>query len=329
MNRRPRRNRKNEAIRSMNTETRLSVNNLIQPIFLVPGTQISEVIPSLPMAKRFSLDLAIEEVADCRKLGIDKFIIFPKIPNELKDKVGTYSYNSKNYYLEFARQVKDRFKDVVLISDVALDPYNIDGHDGIVKDGRIINDETVGVLSKMAVAQAKAGYDVIGPSDMMDGRVEAIRMALDEANFTEVSIMSYTAKYASAFYGPFRDALDSAPVLNEDIPKDKKTYQMNPANANEALLEAELDFQEGADYLMVKPAIHYLDIIKTLAENFEIPIAAYHVSGECAALFAACQNGWLDFETAMPETLLSIRRAGATAIITYFAKAYASMISKG
>jgi len=163
----------------------------------------------------------------------------------------------------------------------------------------------------------------------MDGRVEAIRMALDEANFTEVSIMSYTAKYASAFYGPFRDALDSAPVLNEDIPKDKKTYQMNPANANEALLEAELDFQEGADYLMVKPAIHYLDIIKTLAENFEIPIAAYHVSGECAALFAACQNGWLDFETAMPETLLSIRRAGATAIITYFAKAYASMISKG
>lgn len=326
MNRRPRRNRINKAIRSLVTETRLSVNNLIQPVFLVPGKNKREQIESLPMAFRLSSDEAIQEIESCLALGLDKFIIFPKIPNEHKDRYGAYSYEPSNYYLKFAEAAKGKFgKRIVLISDVALDPYNLDGHDGIVKGGQILNDETIGVLTKMSVAQAKAGFDIIGPSDMMDGRVEAIREALDENAYINTAIMSYTAKYASAFYGPFRDALDSAPVDQADIPKDKKTYQMDPANSQEALLEAELDFQEGADYLMVKPAVHYLDIIKNLSDHFDIPIAAYHVSGECAALYAACQNGWLDMDVAMPETLMSIRRAGASAIITYYAKMYAEM----
>ncbi|RMG85851.1 MAG: porphobilinogen synthase, partial [Bacteroidetes bacterium] len=211
--------------------------------------------------------------------------------------------------------------------DVALDPYNIDGHDGVVRDGKIINDETLSILARMAVAQAEAGFDMLGPSDMMDGRIGVIRKTLDKNEFTDTAIMAYTAKYASAFYGPFRDALDSAPKADPDIPKDKKTYQMNPANRREALIEGELDTAEGADFLMVKPALNYLDVILTMKENFELPIAAYHVSGECAMLIAACQNGWLEYEKAMPETLLSIRRAGADAILTYFAKDYAKWVA--
>ena len=327
MKRRARRKRKHGAIRNMVAEHRLTVDNLIQPLFLVSGSHISETIPSLPMASRLSSDKILEEIAICKDLGIRSFMIFPKIEDAYKDKRGAYSYNSDNYYLHTASKIKEAHPDIVLISDVALDPYSVDGHDGIVQDGKILNDETVEVLCKMSVAQAKAGFDIIGPSDMMDGRVGAIRDSLDSEGFSDTSIMSYTAKYASAFYGPFRDALDSAPVEGEDIPKDKKTYQMNPANSGEALLEAELDYAEGADFLMVKPAVHYLDIIQLLNQNFDIPIAAYHVSGECAALYAACQNGWLDYETAMPETLLSIRRAGASAIITYFAKSFAEMQS--
>jgi porphobilinogen synthase len=205
-----------------------------------------------------------------------------------------------------------------------MDPYSSDGHDGVVKDGKIINDETLPILAKMSVAQAAAGFDLIGPSDMMDGRVQVIREALDANGFYETGIMSYSVKYASAFYGPFRDALDSAPKAG-----DKKTYQMNPANRQVALIEAELDLQEGADFLMVKPALNYLDVIHLLKQNFDLPIAAYHVSGECAMLTAACQNGWLDYEKAMPETLLSIHRAGADVIITYFAKDFAKMQWKG
>ena len=216
-----------------------------------------------------------------------------------------------------------------MISDVALDPYSSDGHDGVVRNGKIVNDETLGILAKMSVAQADAGFDLLGPSDMMDGRVGVIRNALDENGFTDTGIMSYTAKYASAFYGPFRDALDSAPKSDPNIPKDKKTYQMNPANKREALIEGELDTAEGADFLMVKPALNYLDVIHVMKENFELPIAAYHVSGECAMLIAACQNGWLEYEKAMPETLLSIHRAGADAILTYFAKDYAKMVKNG
>jgi porphobilinogen synthase len=211
------------------------------------------------------------------------------------------------------------------MTDVAMDPYSSDGHDGYVNEkGEIVNDTSLPILAKMAVAQAQAGADILGPSDMMDGRVSFMREALDIAGFTDVSIMSYTAKYASAFYGPFRDALDSAPKSG-----DKKTYQMNPANSREALIEASLDVQEGADFLMVKPALPYLDIIALLKQNFEQPIAAYNVSGECAMLTAACQNGWLNFEKAMPEMLMSIRRAGADIILTYFAKAYAEMVKDG
>ena len=258
-------------------------------------------------------------------MGLRAFIMFPAVPDELKDKVATYSYNPDNFYLKAAQAIKEAFPDCCLISDVAMDPYSIDGHDGLVGDGQILNDESLPILAKMGVAQAKAGFDILGPSDMMDGRIGYLRNALDEAGFAATGIMSYTAKYASAFYGPFRAALDSAPREDEDIPKDKKTYQMNPANVREALIEADLDTEEGADFLMVKPALNYLDVITRLNENCELPIAAYHVSGECAMLLAACKNGWLEYEQAMPETLLSIRRAGADVIITYFAKDFAKM----
>lgn len=325
MLKRPRRNRKSAAIRGLVRETQLSSNHLIQPLFLVQGEGIKDEIPSLPNNYRLSLDKALMEVEECLGLGISNFILFPAIPEEHKDKTGTFSYHPDNFYLKIALEIKARFPEACLISDVALDPYSIDGHDGIVRGGKIVNDETLGILGKMAVAQAEAGFDLIGPSDMMDGRVRHIRESLDEAGFTDTGIMSYTAKYASAFYGPFRDALDSAPKASDDIPKDKKTYQMDPANKREALIEAELDTAEGADFLMVKPALHYLDVIALLKENFELPIAAYHVSGECAMLMAACRNGWLEYEKAMPEALLSLHRAGADAIITYFAKDFARL----
>ncbi|NRB46426.1 MAG: porphobilinogen synthase [Saprospiraceae bacterium] len=325
MLKRPRRNRSSAAIRGLVRETQLTSNHLIQPLFLVNGQGIKEEIPSLPNNFRMSLDKALHEVEECLGLGISNFILFPAIPEEHKDKTGTFSYHPDNFYLKIALEIKARFPEACLISDVALDPYSIDGHDGIVRGGKIVNDETLQILGKMAVAQAEAGFDLIGPSDMMDGRVQYIRESLDGAGFTDTGIMSYTAKYASAFYGPFRDALDSAPKASDDIPKDKKTYQMDPANKREALIEAELDSAEGADFLMVKPALHYLDVIALLKDNFELPIAAYHVSGECAMLMAACRNGWLEYEKAMPEALLSIHRAGADAIITYFAKDFATL----
>lgn len=317
---RPRRNRRTEAIRSMVRETHLRPEQLIQPLFLADGRNVQSEISSLPGQYRLSLDHAIPFIASCIELGIHQIIMFPVIPEERKDQMATYSYAEDNFYLQAARQLKDHFgEDLCLISDVAMDPYSSDGHDGIVEDGKILNDETLEVLNKMAVAQAEHGFDIIGPSDMMDGRVASIRDALDDHRFTEVGIMSYTAKYASAFYGPFRDALDSAPKAG-----DKKTYQMDPANRREALREAELDALEGADYLMVKPALHYMDIISDLKETSHLPIVCYHVSGECAMLLAAAEKGWLDYETAMPETLLSLRRAGADVIITYFAKDYAA-----
>lgn len=323
MNRRPRRNRVSAAVRGMTQETHLTTAHLVQPLFLVDGQNIKTEVASLPGTYRFSPDLVLQEVEECLKLGITNFIAFPAVADQLKNKTASYSYHPDNFYLKTAREIKQRFPEICLISDVAMDPYNSDGHDGFVENGKINNDKTLPILAKMALAQAQAGFDILGPSDMMDGRVGAMREALDEAGFTDTGIMSYTAKYASAFYGPFREALDSAPRELHDVPKDKKTYQMNPANKREALIEAELDTQEGADYLMVKPALNYLDVIHLLKENFELPIAAYHVSGECAMLLAACKNGWLDYEQAMPETLLSIRRAGADVIITYFAKDFA------
>jgi porphobilinogen synthase len=328
MLKRPRRNRRSAAVRGLTQETHLSVGHLVQPLFLVDGRDVRSEVLSLPGTFRLSVDKALREIESCLKLGINNFIAFPKIADELKDKRATHSFSEENFYLKAAVEIKARFPECCLISDVAMDPYSSDGHDGLVLNGKIDNDKTLPILARMAVAQAEAGFDLLGPSDMMDGRVKAIREALDEAGFSDTGIMSYTAKYASAFYGPFRDALDSAPRELDDVPKDKKTYQMNPANRQEALIEAELDAAEGADFLMVKPALNYLDVIFLLKSRCELPIAAYHVSGECAMLLAACRNGWLDYEKAMPETLLSIRRAGADAIITYFAKDYAKLVEK-
>ena len=321
MLRRPRRNRKTVAIRAMSRETRLTTDNLIYPLFLVDGKKIKTEIKSLPGNYRLSIDFLLQEMEECMELGLRNFILFPAVEEKWKDKKATYSYDKRNFYLKAARAIKKKFPECCLISDVAMDPYSSDGHDGLVRNGQILNDPTLPILGKMAVAQAQAGFDMIGPSDMMDGRVQYIRESLDKKGFSNTSIMSYSAKYASAFYGPFRDALDSAPKAG-----DKKTYQMDPANKREALIEAELDTLEGADFLMVKPALNYLDVIHLLRENVDLPIAAYHVSGECAMLIAACQNGWLEYEKAMPETLLSIHRAGADVILTYFAKDFAKLV---
>ena len=320
MYQRPRRNRKSPAIRNMVRETTLSVDNLIYPMFIVDGKGIKEEISSMPGNFRWSLDTLLPEIKECMNLGLNSFVLFPAIEEALKDSTATYSYDDANFYLKAIREIKKQFPKVCLMSDVAMDPYSSDGHDGFVENGKILNDETLPILAKMAVAQAEAGIDIIGPSDMMDGRIAYIREALDEAGFDETSIMSYSAKYASAYYGPFRDALDSAPKAG-----DKKTYQMDPANKYEALIEAELDVAEGADFLMVKPALCYLDIIHILKERFDVPISAYNVSGECAMLHAAAQNGWLDYNSAMQEMLLSIKRAGADIILTYFAKDYAKL----
>lgn len=320
MYRRPRRNRKNAAIRNMIAESRVGTEHLIFPLFVVDGQNKKEEIKSLPNLYRFSEDLILNEIEECVELGINMFDLFPAVDDKLKDAVGSYSYASDNFYLRIADSIKRRFPDVVLMSDVALDPYSSDGHDGIVSNGKVLNDETLPVLAKMSVAQAQAGFDIIGPSDMMDGRVGVIREALDMNGYEEVSIMSYSAKYASAFYGPFREALDSAPKSG-----DKKTYQMDPANKFEALIEAELDTAEGADMLMVKPALAYLDVIHLLKESSELPITAYNVSGEYAMIHAAARNGWLNYEGAMNECLLSIKRAGADGILTYFAKDFARL----
>ena len=323
MNIRPRRNRKSTAIRNLVEETNLGPQHLIYPIFLKNGKNIKEEVSSLPNNYRWSLDRLLPEIDECMNLGVQTFDIFPCVDEVLKDKIASYSYAEDNFYLEAIREIKARFPESVLMSDVAMDPYSSDGHDGYVENGKIINDTTLPILAKMSLAQAQAGVDIIGPSDMMDGRVGVIREALDQNGYTDVSIMSYTAKYASAFYGPFRDALNSAPKSG-----DKKTYQMNPANKREALLEAQLDFEEGADMLMVKPALCYLDVIHMLRENFPIPITAYNVSGECAMVYAASKSGYLNYDLAVYEILLSIRRAGADGILTYFAKDFAQMIRK-
>jgi porphobilinogen synthase len=323
MNIRPRRNRKSTVIRNLVEETNLGPQHLIYPIFLKDGKNIKEEVSSLPNNYRWSLDRLLPEIEECMSLGVQTFDIFPCVDEALKDKIASYSYAEDNFYLEAIRQIKARFPESVLMSDVAMDPYSSDGHDGYVENGKIINDTTLPILAKMSLAQAQAGIDIIGPSDMMDGRVGVIREALDQNGFSDVSIMSYTAKYASAFYGPFRDALNSAPKSG-----DKKTYQMNPANKREALLEAQLDFDEGADMLMVKPALCYLDVIHMLRENFPIPITAYNVSGECAMVYAASKSGYLNYDLAVYEILLSIRRAGADGILTYFAKDFAQMIRK-
>jgi len=313
-----RRNRKSQHIRDLVQETTLSVKDFIFPMFLIEGKNKKSEVKSMPGIFRLSSDLLIKEMESCMKLGIFTFDLFPNISEKLKDKTANESLNEKGLYLSTIREIKKKLPEAVIMSDVAMDPYSSDGHDGLVVNGEIKNDETLEILGKMALAQASAGVDIIGPSDMMDGRVGYIRDELDTAGFTNVSIMSYTAKYASAFYGPFRDALDSAPKFG-----DKKTYQMNPANSREALLEAQLDLEEGADMLMVKPALSYLDIIKLLHDNFHLPIAAYNVSGEYAMVKAAAAKGWIDGDRVRDEMLLSMKRAGAKIILTYFAKEFA------
>lgn len=303
-------------------ETRLSVEQLINPIFLLDGANQKIEVESMPGIYRFSIDKALEEVKEGLTLGLSNVILFPAVEESLKDPVASYSHNPDNFYLRAISEIKSKFPEVTIVTDVAMDPYNSDGHDGLVRDGQIINDETLPILAEMSLAQARAGADILGPSDMMDGRIIYLRDALDDEGFTNTGIMSYTAKYASAFYGPFRDALDSAPKAG-----DKKTYQMDYANRREALIEGALDFQEGADYLMVKPALSYLDIIADLKANFDLPIVAYNVSGEYSMIKAAAQKGWLDSQAIMTEMLTSMARAGSDIIITYFAREYAESIN--
>ncbi|MEZ0485852.1 porphobilinogen synthase [Fibrella aquatica] len=319
--RRPRRNRQSAAIRDMVQETRLHASDFIFPVFILEGKQVRSEVSSMPGIYRYSQDLLLDEIGRCLDLGITTFDLFPNLPESIKDKYATESHNPDGLYLQTVRAIKEKYPEATVMTDVAMDPYSSDGHDGIVENGQILNDETLEVLGRMAVAQAQAGADIVGPSDMMDGRVGYLRQELDKAGFHNVAIMSYCAKYASAFYGPFRDALNSAPKFG-----DKKTYQMNPANRREALIEAELDTAEGADMLMVKPALAYLDVISLLRQNSHLPIAAYNVSGEYAMIKAAAQNGWLDGERAMMESLLSIKRAGADVILTYFAKEAAALL---
>lgn len=320
---RPRRNRRSPAQRQMFSETKLLPSNFILPLFVHEGTD-DIPISSMPGVSRLGVDNGLlRVVGEARELGVKSVVIFPKTPDDLKTPTAEECWNPEGLAQRAIRNVKRTYPDVVVYTDVALDPYNSLGHDGIVaSDGVIMNDETIHHLCKQAVSQAEAGADYVSPSDMMDGRIGAIRDALDAAGFTEVGIMSYSAKYASAFYGPFREALDSKPRLPSDdwkIPSGKETYQQDPANYREALIEAALDEEEGADILMVKPGLPYLDVIKGLHEQSNLPIAAYHVSGEYAMLKAAAQNGWLDEKRAVLEALLSIKRAGATVILTYYA----------
>jgi porphobilinogen synthase len=322
LTKRPRRNRISENMRAMVQENHLSVSDFIYPMFIQEGKNLKIPIASMPDIHRFSVDSLLEELKSVSDLGIKSICLFPNYPEAKKDKYASESLKKDTLYLRAISDIKAKFKDIVIMTDVALDPYSSDGHDGVVENGKILNDETVEILVNMAIAQAEAGADIIGPSDMMDGRIGAIRKGLDAANYTDTAIMAYTAKYASAFYGPFRDALESAPKFG-----DKKTYQMNPANVREAILEAELDIAEGADIIMVKPALSYLDVIKTLKEKFTVPVSAYNVSGEYAMVKAAAEKGWIDGEKVMLETLLSMKRAGADVILTYFAKEAALSIT--
>lgn len=320
---RPRRLRRTSTLRRMVRETVLTVDDLIYPLFVMEGEGQREEVPSMPGCFRYSLDLLLDEVKEASNLGIGAIALFPLIPHPQKDNVGTESYNPDGLIPRAVRTIKQAVPQVLVITDVALDPYSSEGHDGIVKDGRILNDETVAVLVKQALVQAEAGADFVAPSDMMDGRVGAIRKALDAEGWIEVGILAYSAKYASAYYGPFRDALDSDPKFG-----DKKTYQMDAANAREALKEVELDIAEAADLVMVKPALAYLDVICRIKQHTNLPVAAYNVSGEYAMVKAAAQQGWIDGQAVMLETLTSMKRAGADVILTYFAKEVARALQQ-
>jgi porphobilinogen synthase len=311
---RPRRNRKSAGVRAMVRETFLTPANLMQPIFIHEDSADVVAIASMPGQSRHTLDSMVSEVERGMALGVKSFILFPKVPDALKTNFADECYNPEGIVPRALIKLKAACPDAVVCTDIALDPYSDQGHDGIVLDGKIVNDMTIEQLCKQAVCHARAGADFVGPSDMMDGRVGALRLALDAEGFTDVGIISYCAKYASAFYGPFRDALDSHPGFG-----DKKTYQQDPANGREALVEAHLDAAEGADMLMVKPGVPYLDVIHRLRNEVDLPIAAYHVSGEYAMIKAAAEKGWIDEKDIVLETLLCFRRAGADVILTYFA----------
>ncbi|MBO1066213.1 MULTISPECIES: porphobilinogen synthase [Nostocales] len=319
---RPRRLRRTATLRKMVRETILTVDDLIYPMFVMEGESTKIEIVSMPGCYRYSLDLLLEEIAAVSQLGINAIALFPVIPEEQKDDTATESYNPEGLVQETVKAIKNAVPEIIIITDVALDPFTTHGHDGLVdENGKILNDQTIEVLVKMALSQAEAGADFVAPSDMMDGRIGAIRQALDAEGYINVGILAYSAKYASAYYGPFRDALDSAPKFG-----DKKTYQMDAANAKEALKEIELDIAEGADIIMVKPALAYLDIICQVKTATNLPVAAYNVSGEYAMIKAAAQHGWIDEKKVILETLTSMKRAGADLILTYFAKEVALML---
>jgi porphobilinogen synthase len=322
---RPRRNRKAEWSRRLVREHVLTTNDLIWPLFLVEGEKARVPVAAMPGVERLSVDEAVRDAARAVELGVPALAFFPYTEASLKDERGSEAFNESNLVCRACRAIKKEFPHLGLITDVALDPYTSHGHDGLMKGETIVNDETVAALTQQALVQARAGADVMAPSDMMDGRVAAIREALDEEGFLDVQIMAYAAKYASAFYGPFRDAIGSKGALRGD----KRTYQMDPANSDEALREVELDLEEGADMVMVKPGMPYLDIIRRVKDEFGAPTFAYQVSGEYAMLMAAANNGWLDGDKAMMESLLAFKRAGADGVLTYFAARAAEKLKAG
>ena len=318
--RRNRRLRVNDTIRALVRETTVTPNDFIVPLFVVEGKGVKEEIPSMPDYYRYSLDILAKEVKELWSLGIKSVLLFVKVPDNLKDNQGTEALNPEGLMQRAVKTVKEATPQMLVMTDVALDPYSIYGHDGIIKDGVVLNDETVSVLAQMSLSHIQAGADSVAPSDMMDGRIEEIRRVLDENNYKNAGIMAYSAKYASALYGPFRDALDSAPVDMQDIPKDKKTYQMDFANRIEALKEVAMDVAEGADMVMVKPGIVYLDVVREVKNAVQVPVSVYQVSGEYAMIKAAAQRGWLDHDAIMLEQIYAIKRAGADLIASYFAK---------
>ncbi len=322
---RPRRNRKTEWARRLVRENVLTTDDLIWPIFILEGENVRVPIPSMPGVDRMSIDIAVREAERAAELGIPCIALFPYTDPALRDADGTQALNTSNLVCRACRAVKAAVPHIGILTDVALDPYTSHGHDGLLAEGKILNDETVAVLVRQALIQAEAGCDVVAPSDMMDGRIGAIREALDAAGLIDVQIMAYAAKYASAFYGPFRDAVGSSVTLSGD----KRTYQMDPSNTDEAMREVALDIDEGADMVMVKPGMPYLDIVRRVKETFAVPTFAYQVSGEYAMIEAAARNGWIDGDRAMLESLLAFKRAGADGVLTYYAPRVAEMLKAG
>ena len=325
--RRNRRLRTTETMRNLVRETIISPNDFIVPLFIVEGKDVKEEINSMPNYYRLSLDLLQKEVKELWKLGLKSVLLFVKVDDKLKDNTGKEALNPNGLMQRAIKTVKNAVPEMVVMTDVALDPFSIYGHDGIISDGKVINDDTNAVLAEMALSHAKAGADVVAPSDMMDGRIFEIRTLLEDEGFCDTAIMSYSAKYASAFYGPFRDALDSAPVDAQNIPKDKKTYQMDSGNREEAIHETLMDIDEGADIVMVKPGLCYLDIVREIKDAVSVPVAVYQVSGEYAMLKAAAEKGWLDHDAVMMEQVTAIKRAGASLIASYFAKDVVKLLS--